>query len=230
MATIHQDLSVIYYTANQVPEAFGRAIRDQILESAGDASIISVSHRPLDFGENIVVDLPRHHLSIYKQALIGAKAATTEFIALTEDDVLYSSEHFKHRPQSGKFAYNIANWGIYTWVDPPIFSWKGRRNLSALICERELFIEAMEERFAKHGDDVETAIWAEPGKYERHLRVTPRETEEYWSSPPNVVFSHETALAFGNLGRRKRLGELRAYRIPFWGDADEVIKIYRGER
>lgn len=220
------DLTIVFYTANIVPESFMRQVQFQLLKAAGNIPIISVSHKPMSFGKNIVVDLPRHHLSIYKQALIGAKGAETRYIALCEDDVLYSPEHFKHRPQPGKFAYNLGHWGIHTWEKDPVLSWKGRRNLCQLVCERDLFVEAMEERFAKHGDDVDISIWAEPGKYERHLGVTPRETEEFWTNPPNVVFSHETALSYENLGTRKRLGELRATEIPVWGTAKQIRSLY----
>lgn len=219
------DITCVFYTANHTSDYFAGNIQRNLLDVLGDIPLISVSHKPMDFGQNIVVDLPRHHLSIYKQALVGAKAATTPYIALAEDDALYSPEHFKYRPTPGKFAYNVANWGVYTWK-PELFSWKGRRALWALICERELFIEAMEERFAKHDDRVDLSIWAEPGKYERHLGVTVRETEEFWTHPPNIVFSHEQALAFGNLGKRKRLGELRATEIPYWGKAIELRRIY----
>lgn len=222
------DLTIIYYTANVAPKRFTQIIRENIWEVAPDVPIVSVSHQPLEFGENIVVDLPRHHLSIYKQALMGARAAETEYIALCEDDVLYSAQHFEHRPQSGKFAYNLGHWNIYTWQNEAMFSWKGRRNLGQLICERELFIHAMEERFLRWPDDskVDLGLWAEPGKYERQLDVSTQETEDFWTNPPNIAFSHETALAFANLGTRKRMGELRATEIPHWGKASEIRRIY----
>lgn len=222
------DLTVVYYTANVIPDAFADAVRTQILKSADGLPVVSVSHKPLDFGDNIVVSLPRHHLSIYRQALIGAKQATTKYIALAEDDVLYSPEHFKHRSSPGKFAYNLGHWGVYTWEDP-VFSWKGRRNMCHLICERELFIRAMEERFLRWPDDskVDLSLWAEPGKYERQLDVSVQESEIFWTNPPNIVFSHETALSFGNLGKRKRLGELRATEIPYWGKASDIRSLYQ---
>ncbi len=228
MADIYQDLSVIYYSANTIPKNFAMATQGYLMSAIGDLPLISVTHKPMDFGYNIVVDLPRHHLSIYKQALLGAKAATTKYIALAEDDVLYSPEHFKYRPSPGKFAYNLGAWSLFTWNDPPVFTHKGkgRKNLNSLICERELFIEAMEERFAKHDDNVDISKWAEPGKYERHLGVTIRETEEFWTNPPNIVFSHETELSFAGLGKRKRIGEMRAYDIPYWGNALEIRRLY----
>lgn len=223
------DLTVVYYTANIINEHFADNVRFQLSEASKPYPIISVSKKPINFGYNIVVDSPRSYLNIYRQALIGAKAAKTKYIALAEDDVLYSPEHFKHRSSPGVFAYSVANWGVYTWTKPPVYSWKGRRVLLGLICERELFIEAMEERFAKWPDDtkVNTDIWAEPGKYERQLGVTVRHTEKFWTHPPNIVFSHEDALAYANLGTRKRLGELRATALPYWGSIEDMMKVYK---
>ncbi len=225
------DLTVIYYTANAIPSTFALLMRQDLQGKCGATPVICVSQKPSqDYSENnIVVDLPRHHLSIYRQALIGAKAASTKYIALCEDDILYSPEHFKHRPQPGKFAYNMNYWNITTWGDP-MFTQKsgGRRNLGNLICERELFIRAMEERFLRWPDDskINLGLWAEPGKYERQLDVSIQETEAFYTNPPNIMFSHQTALSFEGLGIRKRLGEIRALEIPYWGSAEEVRSLY----
>jgi len=224
------DLTLVYYTCNEVNEKLGRSAFGELQVAASGIPMIVVSHRPMTVTENnIVVDLPRHHLSIYRQALIGAKAATTKYIALCEDDVLYSPEHFKHRPQPGKFAYNMNYWNITTWGEP-MFTQKlgGRRNLGNLICERKLFIKAMEERFAKWPDDskIDLGIWAEPSKYERQLGVTIREPEAFCTNPPNIMFSHQTSLSFEGLGTRKRLGEIRALELPYWGTARTIRGLY----
>lgn len=202
-------------------------IQKQIVESAPDVPIISVSHKPIGFGENIVVALPRHHLSIYKQALVGAREAKTKYIALCEDDVLYSPEHFKLRPKPRKFGYNLGTWNLFTW-GIPLFNHKERRNMSGLICERELFIEAMEERFGRwpNENDIDLSYWAEPTKYEKYLKVTVREPEFFYTNPPNIVFTHQTALSYDNLGERKKLGDIRALSIPFWGDASNIRSLY----
>lgn len=225
------DLSIILISANLVPEKFLNEVCLRLQDIFLDLDIdrISVTHKWLQFGKNIVVDLPRHHLSIYRQALIGAKEAETKYIAIAEDDVLYSPEHFKYRPSPGKFAYNMNAWNIYTWTEP-IFSQKlsGRKNLNGLICERDAFIKTMEERFAKWPNDGEINLghWGEPGKYEKKLGITPVEFEHFTTNPPNVIFSHETELSFTNLGTRKRLGEIRAYDIPYWGTAKEIRGLY----
>jgi hypothetical protein len=226
-----QDLTIIFYTANKLPELFAKKVQGQLMSAIGDIPLISVSFEPMDFGQNICVgDIGRHHLNIYRQALKGVTEAKTKFIALAEDDVLYHPTHFKRRPTPGKFAYNMNVWSIYTWENPQVFSYKNRRNLSGLICERKLFIEAMEERFARWPDDSRTPIrnWAEPGKsvYEKNLGVKQRLSEEFYSEEANVAFSHPTALSFLNLGTRKKLGNIKATAIPFWGSAEEIAKLY----
>lgn len=230
------DLTVIYYTANYAPEHFtGRTLLVLYKATAG-IPIVSVSQKPMSLGTNICVgDIGRSTLNIYRQALIGAKEAKTKYIAMAEDDVLYSKEHFAHRPTaSDKFAYNKNVWSIYTWTKPAVFSYKDRRVFHSLICERDLFVEAMEERFKKYSREQDyppgffTKIWGEPGKYEGpgHLNVTIREAEDFYSDVPNIAFSHETALSFGGLGTRKRLGYLKSLEIPYWGRAEDIQKYY----
>lgn len=223
------DLTVIYYTANHISQLFARTIQHYLLGAIGELPLISVSQKPMNFGENICVgEIGRSHLNIYRQALIGAKAAKTKYIVLAEDDILYSPGHFKYRPSNGVFAYNMSVWSIYTWVRPPIFSYKDRRVLHSMICERDLFIEAMDERFNKYPNEskVNLGLWAEPGKYEDQLGVTVRQTEKFYTAIVNVAFSHETALAFGNLGTRKKLGNLRVTALPYWGSAEQVLSLY----
>lgn len=213
------DLTVVYYTASYAPENFLARLQFNLANVTK-----GLKERYVYQDKNV----PRSHLNIYRNALIGAKSARTKYIALCEDDVLYHKSHFDYRPPDGVFGYNMNVWSIYTWVKPAIFSYKDRRNLSQLICERDLFIEAMEERFAKYTDDVTTPIerWAEPGKYEGLLGVTERKSAEFYSEMPNVAFSHETALSFLNLGKRKKLGNLKALEIPYWGKAEDVLKYY----
>lgn len=214
------DMTCVFYTAQVIEDKFFKAVMDQLIKASGDIPLIII---PLEDPAK------RSHFQIYRQALQGAKRATTKYIACCEDDQLYSPAHFKYRPKKKPFAYNLGYWGIYTWQDPPIYNYKGRRNLGNLICEREAFIEAMQERFAKHPDPQEDIkdIWAEPSKYERQLGITVREAEDFWSNPPNIKFSHPTELSFGALGTRKRAGELRATEIDYWGKASDVRALYK---
>lgn len=224
------DLTIIYLTANVISEKFSKRMRSHLLKAAGDAPIVSVSKRPIEFGYlNLHFTSPRSHVNIYREALEGVRVAQTKYIAIAEDDVLYSPEHFKKRPKNPQaFAYNVACWSIYTWVKPAIFSYTGRRNHGMLICERELYIKAFEERFAKfkHDSEINNAIWAEPGKYESQLGVTVQQTEMFYTDPANIMFSHPGGLSHHTLGERKRLAPIRAYDIPYWGRAENVLVQY----
>ena len=221
------DLTVIYYTANVLREPAFTNIQKILLEAIGDTPLISISQKPINLGQNICVGaIGQSYLNIYKQMLIGAKAAKTKYIALAEDDALYSKEHFtSYIPKDDEFAYDMARWTLYTW-HPDVYSIKFRINNSTLICTRDLLIEALEERFAKYPDEsaIPLHYWGEFGKYERHLGVTVRKQVEYSSKVPSVVLSHEDAVGFGFLGKRKALGPLQAYDIPVWGKASDLIK------
>lgn len=223
-----KDLTILYVTSNTISDYFGNNTRQYLLDAIGETPIVSVSKKPMDFGENIVTDGPRSHVGIYRDALLGAKSIKTKYMAFCEDDTLYSHLHFKRRSSPGKFAYNVGVWGLYVWYKPYQFNYKGRRNNNGLICETELYIEAMEERFKKWPDEskINLSNWAEPGKYENHLGVTPRQSELFYTDPPNIMFSHPEGLSMANLGYRKRMGGIRAWDIPYWGRADEIIKLY----
>lgn len=213
------DLTAIYYTADVIPKNFAEDVLQNLKGVINGFPLIELHQE----GE-------RSHFNIYRQALKGAKMATTKYIAMCEDDVLYSPSHFEYRPRKAPFAYNLAVWSMFTWHEPTMFTHKGtvRQNLNALICDREAFIEAMEERFAKYPEPDQSikAIWGEPGKYERQLGVTIQETEVFYSQPANIVFSHDKALGYEGLGSRKRAGEFRAFDIPYWGKAEKIRAMY----
>ena len=229
------DITVIYYTANKISAHFAENTLRHLLASVGDLPLISVSQAPMTLGENICVgDIGVSTRNIYRQALIGAQRATTTYIGMAEDDTLYSPEHFHHTPTPGMFAYNRNTQAIFTWTKPPTFSAKvpPRRNFCNLICERALFIEAMEERFAKYPRDEDCPqpverFWGEPGRLERNLGVTVRTTEDFVTDIPNVQFAHPEAFGFGHLGTRRKLGDVRTTELPHWGTAAKIVELYK---
>lgn len=234
------DLTVIYYTSNWLDDHnpwFLENTKKQLLIAIGDLPLISVSHKPMVFGTNICVgDIGRSHLNIYRQILIGCKAAKTKYVAMAEDDILYSYEHFHYYlPQKDRFAYDMNKWSIFTWTKPPLFSFRTKRKVvNNLIAKRDMLIDAMEERFRRfdqliaEGQKEEQIIssWGDPGRYESNLGVTVRETEEFYSDNPSIVFSHPEAFGYLSRGTRKRLGDLKAIELPYWGRAENILKLY----
>jgi hypothetical protein len=227
---VSADLTVVFYTANFIREPFGAYVRGELLKSIGDLPLISVSQKPMDFGRNVCVgDIGRSYINIYRQMLIGAKAAETKWVAFTEDDILYPPCHFEYRPTSEDVAaYDMNKWAFYSWVKPPVFFQSSYRLTTGCIASRRLVIDALEERFAKYpdGKGARLGAWGEIGRYEKLLGVTVRPQEAFHSDVSHVVCFHEDALGFGYLGTRKGRPNVRVTELPYWGKAEDILGIY----
>lgn len=242
------DLTIIYYTSNFLEKTnpfFLKNTTKQLVKAIGDLPIITVSQKPTTVGDNckniVLGDIGRSHLNIYKQILIGTKEAKTKYVAMAEDDILYSWEHFHSRlPKADdRFLYDMNKVSLFTWTKEPVYSYRHNRMVvNQLIAPRDLLVEAMEERFERieyltksTGKPVDAFLkyWGDPGRYERLLGVTPRKTDTFMCTNPSIVFSHENAFGYLSQGKKKRLGDLRIIELPQWGRAEEVMKLFYKE-
>ena len=216
------DLTIIHYTANALPDSFSSKVREALIQCIGDKyPIISISHKPMEFGTNICVGyIGRSIYNIYVQALIGAKAATTPYIACAEDDCLYIPEHFDHREQVDTFCYNVNTWKVHN-ANPPIYFTSGRPIFSACVAPRDLMISTLEERFRKYPKDgiARPYDFGEPGGYEWRLGLPKVEYKMFRTSIPILAFNHK----FATHGRRRITQyDTSAMELPFWGNAKDV--------
>ena len=240
------DLTIIYYTSNYLDETnpvFLKHTQDILLKAAGDLPIISVSQKPINFGLNHCIgDIGRSHLNIYRQILIGCINAKTKYVALAEDDILYSKEHFNPEKyirnfRDNVFYYDMNKVSLFTWSKPPMFSFRTKRKvINQLIAPRRMLIDALEERFARVGDLKKTRqeeqiikYWGDIGRYEELLGVKVQPVEEFYCDCPSIVFSHPQAFGYLNQGKRKRLGDLRIIELDYWGRADKLLEVVWGE-
>ena len=96
---IRDDLTVIYYTSNREKPEFEDNIKQSLLNTIGDLPLISVSQKPIDFGENICVgDIGFSIENAFEQLKIGAQAAKTKFVCACESDTIYPVGYFKFQP------------------------------------------------------------------------------------------------------------------------------------
>jgi hypothetical protein len=228
-----QDITIIHYTANLLPESFAAFTWRKLLEAAGDSPIISVQRGeqpawfvPDDRPVQVLLDRERRCASnIYRQMLRAAKLATTEYVANAEDDCLYPPEHFTfHRPAADTFAYDQNRLALFTWGEP-IYHWRNRKSNSTLIAPRKLLIEALEERFARWPDGTPDHITGEVGRsmVEKNLGITIRKSEEVFCKVSTVRFDHAFGLEERQRTRRKSYGPIRMYDIPRWGHARDLL-------
>lgn len=243
------DLTVLYYTSNYLEDHnpyFLNNCKKQLAKACSDLPIIIISQKQeiaqkwyeLGFKDVTLTNMGnigRSHLNIYRQMLIGAKEAKTKYVALSEDDILYSYDHFHYYvPDGDYFLYDMAKVSLFTWTKPPKFSFRhDRRVVNQLIAPRQYLIDALEERFARFEELVkiepESEIikrWGDFGRYEERLGVTVRKTDDFMSTMPSIVFSHEHAFGYLNQGQRKALGSMRIIELDGWGKASDIIKLY----
>ena len=112
-------ITVVHYTANNEEEFFEQKTREKLTEAIGDLPLISISHKPIDFGHNICVgDIGISDENILKQLLIGCELADTPLIAIAESDGLYPpTGYFDFRPDDINAVYRYTNLWImqYGW-------------------------------------------------------------------------------------------------------------------
>ena len=221
------DITIIMLTANKMPKGWAKFHQEKLLEAAGSSPIITISREPLDWGINLLQTEDYGASNVYFQLLRGAKAATTDYIAVAEDDTLYPKEHFEYRPPLDIFAYNQNKFGLFTWGKPTYF-WKDRIKNSTLIASRQLVIEALEERFAKHPNGTPAGLTGEMGRnnVEDKLGITRRRAAWFATEISIIALDHEYGIDRLARTHRKRMGILQAYDIPYWGKAEDIVKLF----
>ena len=242
MKVTPDDLTVIYYTSNELEKNnpyFVSNTKEQLLKATDGLPIVIVSHKLTMFGDNstniVLGDIGRSHLNLYKQILIGCKAAKTKYVAMAEDDIFYSYQHYHSElPKSDYLLYDMNKWSVFTWTVPPQYTYRDRLVVNQLIAPRQYLVDALEERFARVKVLLKTRsesdiirFWGDPGRYEDLLGVTVRKRQHFFCSVPSIVFTHENAFGYLNHGSAKRLGNPRAYDIPVWGHVSNMIKLYK---
>ena len=146
---LSMDKTIIYYTCNREVPIFEERIKKSLWEAKGGLPLISVSHKPIDFGTNICVGKLEHLCghNIFRQIQIGAKAATTQYVCTAEADMLYPKEYFDFIPPKDDRAYVYMP--LYVLFDQRgygrYYALKPRGSESAMIINRELLIESIEK-------------------------------------------------------------------------------------
>ncbi|HUW48646.1 MAG TPA: glycosyltransferase, partial [Patescibacteria group bacterium] len=131
---------MVYYTDNLPSERVLNPVRRQLSKIRNGHALVSVSQIPIDFGENVVVDLERCQLTMFKQILIGLEAIKADIVFLCEHDVLYHPSHFDFTPEKKDiFYYNQNVWKVDAKSGQALFYYT--KQTSGLVAYRDLLIE-----------------------------------------------------------------------------------------
>lgn len=212
------DLTLLYITAQALPDPW-LAFHRQHLEGFG-YPILQIGRRSGD----LLDTEPKSYCNIYRQMRRGAEVIPTPYLAIVEDDVLYTASHFQLRPPDDRtFVYNRHRWALFTWGDP-IYSWRDRVSNCALIAPTTLVRAALDERFVKFPDGWPDSLAGELGRerVESQLGVTRRRMVELYSRAAIVQINHAHASEDRQRRQRKALGPIQALEIPHWGKASAI--------
>lgn len=222
-----KDLTIIYITANEMPSHWMEFQIGKLLEAVEDTNIISVSRKPMDLGTNLIDDNPKSYWNMYMQLLRASELATTDYVAVAEDDTLYTKSHFtEFRPPINAVAYDRSRWSLFTWDKPYMYCMRQRISNCSLIASRTELIFALTERKIAYPNGNEYCGEVGRSKVEKRLRVSVRNCKEFYSYGPIVQLNHSYGTDETQRRNWKRHGQMRAYDIPYWGKAEDIVRIF----
>lgn len=204
------DLTVVYYTSNREHPDFERRILEEIQASAAGLPLITVSQKPMDVGRNICVgEIGQSQENIVLQASVGAYAATTRYVVMTESDCLYPKEIFHFTPSDDHTIY-YPRVGYVIWEKRKRFWLKNYRELVG-VSSRENFLRVLA-----------VASERKPKYLSRLIRHNTRQ-EAFETEAPLVSIKTSQGMHW-----RSPHGSEWADEIPYWGKASDVWAKYFG--
>jgi len=211
---------LVYYTDNKASEYILNTCRNNLNKVRNGKSLVSVSLLPIDFGDkNVVLNLQRSRLTMFKQILAGLEVLDTDIAFLVEHDVVYHPTHFDFvPPKENVYYYNINTWKLRE-KDGQALHYITQQT-SGLCAYRKLLIEHYRkrvERVTKNGHDHR--IGYEPGTHSFPRGIDNYKAESWKSEFPNVDIRH----AYNLTANRFRQDQFRSPKsCQGWMLADEI--------
>jgi len=135
---------VIFYTDNELDPVIVEAGITSIFESK--LPVWSCSLKPIDFGDNIVLEGKRGYPMMVDQIVNCLERAETDVVFFCEHDVLYNWSHFQFTPlREDTFYYNLNNWR-WDYSKDRLIRYNGLTSLSQLCVNRNLALNQFRSR------------------------------------------------------------------------------------
>ncbi len=179
---------IAYYTDHRCPEPIFSAVINQLKRAAGDREIVSVSlGQAVPLGDNIILNLERSYLTMFRQILMAISELDTDFVFLCEHDVLYAAEHFDFVPPRDDIVYyNYSVWRLRADTGETLFHY--HKSVSQLCANRRLLLDHYRERIARvEAEGFKFRLGFEPGTRKlSHGGVDDLRNDTWESAVPNI--------------------------------------------
>ena len=192
---------------------------------ASGLPIVAVTLEPIRWpsARNIVLNLERGFLTMFKQILTGLEALDTDVVFFAEHDVLYDRSHFRFVPPTAdRYYYNTNVWKVDA-EDGKALHYVTQQT-SGLCAFRTLLIEHYRKRIALvEANGFSRRMGFEPGTHRRPERVDDIPAESWQSAGPNIDIRHSKNLTPSRWKkeqfRNQRFcdGWTEADAVPGWG-------------
>lgn len=141
---------IIYYTDNGLGEPIFSLVQKLILKSG--LPIVSISLKPIDFGENFVLNLTPSYLTMIKQIVKALEVSRSDYVFFCEHDVLYPISHFDFTPSKDDIFYYNANVWRWKYLDNLAITYDRLICLSGLCVNRKFALDHYRKRLKKIKD------------------------------------------------------------------------------
>lgn len=213
-----KDLTVIYYTSNREDPKFENKIIDNILNNCDGLPIVSVSQKPMTFGNNIVVgDVGTSGFNCLRQMMLACEAAKTKFVIHTEADCLYPPDYFKFIPPDEDHCYRNDNTYL-VGLGRDCFWRKHEAGTWAQVVSRKLLLDRL--LFLFDGEDM----WnTDKQNFPKEKGLSFFDRFKTFHSQPCISFK-------SGKGMRKysHSDRVSVYELPYWGDSRKLCRFYLG--
>jgi len=226
---------VLYYTDNDLDPEIMEKCQKQIKKTIGSHRIVSVSLKPLDFGDNICLSEKHGYLTIFRQILAGLKELDTDYVFFAEHDCIYHNSHFRFAPKEKDVFYYNTNVVKIRMSDGFGVKVDDCKQLSGLCAHREFLVEYYEKlvEMVENNPDINIRkIGFEPGTHNRIEEFNNYKAEGWKSEYPNIDLRHDknatasrwTKEEFRNQKFTKGWEARENFNVPGWGSFGHLWK------
>jgi len=221
------DLTIIYYTSNREDSKFEKRIQETLLKNCGNLPIVSVSHKPISLGKNIVVgEVGVSGFNMFRQVQIACQEAKTPFVISAEADCCYPPDYFTFAPRTTPFFEKplenmcYRNTNLYVMGDHrDYWFYKKEGATHAQIVGREFYLKTLDKLFTG------APQWSPEEKNfpkERHRKEDVFDEIIYYRTP-NPVFQIKTHRSMRYYTSSERVP---IYDLPYWGNGKKIRNHY----
>ncbi len=214
---------MLYYTDNQLDERIMKVVQKNLEYQCNGHRLVSVSLKPMSFGENIVLPLRRGHLAMAKQQLAGLEKLDTDIVFMVEHDIIYPACHFDFIPPRKDVFYYDLNWWKVRQTDGQALHFKAKQ-VSGLCAYRDILTEYYRNRVKLiESGEIGGRRHFEPGSHYRdaYNKLTNHGFDTWFSEIPYVDIRHGTVVTrniFDPSGYRGQVTDwTMADEVPYWG-------------